>query len=54
MGREGIEGYSDKTGGRVEINPEDSGGPIASESAQSPRCRDEEQLLVLKGSGSVL
>lgn len=43
MGREGIEGYSDKTGGRVEINPEDSGGPIASESALSPSCSVEEQ-----------
>lgn len=43
MGREGIEGYSDKTGGRVEINPEDSGGPIASESALSPTCSVEEQ-----------
>lgn len=41
MGREGIEGYSDKTGGKVEINPEDSGGPIASESAQSPSCSAE-------------
>lgn len=44
MGREGIEGYSDKTGGRVEINPEDRhGGPIASESALSPSCSAEEQ-----------
>lgn len=44
MGREGIEGYSDKTGGRVEINPADRrGGPIASESARSPSCSAEER-----------
>lgn len=37
MGREGIEGYSDKTGGRAEINSEDRhGGPIASESSEPP------------------
>lgn len=44
MGREGIEGYSDKTGGRAEINPEDRrGGPVASESALSPRCSAEQR-----------
>ena len=44
MGREGIEGYSDKTGGRAVINAEDRlGGPIASESALSPGCSAEER-----------
>lgn len=51
MGREGIEGYSDKTGGRVEINSEDRhGGPIASESSEPPvLSRGAEWLLAFWG-----
>ena len=50
MGREGIEGYSDKTGGRVEINPEERhGGPIASECSEPQLLsRGAERLLVFR------
>lgn len=55
MGREGIEGYSDKTRGRAEINPEDRhDGPIAPECSE-PRLlgRGAEQLLLGETHGAV-